>query len=111
MKKFLVLYSSPISPAEMMSSMTPEQAKAGMDMWNAWAQRAGDAIVDLGTPVSAAARVERGGVAASESQVAGFSIMQADDLEDLQKLLSDHPHLETPDGSIEVLETLSIPGM
>jgi hypothetical protein len=38
MPKFLVLYRSNVSAAEQMSSGTPEQMKAGMDAWMAWAQ-------------------------------------------------------------------------
>jgi hypothetical protein len=45
---FLVLYNSPVPAAEMMAQVTPQQAQAGMDAWNAWAEKNGDSIVDLG---------------------------------------------------------------
>ena len=51
MNKYLVLYNSPASAAEQMANATPEQAKAGMDAWMAWAQKSGEAVVDLGMPL------------------------------------------------------------
>ena len=53
MAKFMVLYRSPVSAEEQMARPTPEQAQAGMDAWNAWGAKAGDSLVDFGTPVSA----------------------------------------------------------
>jgi hypothetical protein len=51
MDKFLVLYNSPTPAAEMMASVTPEQAETGMAEWTAWADMNHDAIVDLGVPL------------------------------------------------------------
>ena len=51
MKKYLVLYRSTMRAADIMASHTPEQGKAEMAAWMEWAQRAGSAIVDLGTPL------------------------------------------------------------
>ncbi len=55
MTKFMVLYRSALSARDQMASATPEQAKAGMEAWMAWAGKAGDAIVDLGAPLEGAA--------------------------------------------------------
>lgn len=40
MKKFLVLYHSPISNQEQMKKATPELMKAAMDGWMKWAGKA-----------------------------------------------------------------------
>jgi hypothetical protein len=109
MKKFLVLYRSPVPARELMTSATPEQAKAGMDAWMGWAKQAGDGIVDLGAPLGEGKRVEG---AAGDGQITGFSILQADSEDAVSELLRDHPHLGTPGGaSIEVHEFLALPGM
>ena len=55
MKKFLVLYQSTVPASEQMRHATPEQAKAGMDVWMSWAGQAGSGIVDMGSPVAPAA--------------------------------------------------------
>ena len=44
MTTFLVLYNSPVPAAEMMAQVTPQQAQAGMDAWNAWAEKNGERI-------------------------------------------------------------------
>jgi hypothetical protein len=103
--KYLVLYRSSMTAEEQMSQGTPEQAQAGMDAWMAWAQQAGDAIVDLGTPLAV---VDAGGD--SGDPVGGYSILQAESREALNKVLDGHPHKEMG-GTIETLECLQIPGM
>jgi hypothetical protein len=104
MTKFLVLYRAIMTAAEQMASGTPEQAQAGMDAWMAWAQRAGDAVVDLGAPLAV---VEAAGD--TGDPVGGFSILQADDADALVKVLDGHPHAAMG-GTIEVLEFLQMPG-
>jgi hypothetical protein len=112
MKKFLVLYQSTVPAAEMMKNITPEQAKAGMDAWMSWATQAGPAIVDLGNPVAAAAKLDGSQqLVASTAQVGGFSILQAESKDKLTGLLRNHPHFMAPGASIEVFEFLPMPGM
>lgn len=108
MKNFLVLYQAPISAMEQMASATPEQAKAGMDAWMAWAQKA---VVDLGLPVGNGTSITKGAVAKGASKIAGYSILQAESMQAATALLEGHPHLHVPGASIEVLEGLPLPGM
>ena len=53
MTKYLLVYRAPVSAAEQMANTDPEAAQAGMDARMAWSQRAGSAIVDLGSPLQA----------------------------------------------------------
>ena len=108
MTKFLVLYLSSTSARDQMASSTPEQMKAGMDLWMQWASKAGDAIVDLGVPLASTGIGSGPSVA---GQINGYSIMQAESAEALDAVLDGHPHLTMPGTSIEVLEMLSMPGM
>jgi hypothetical protein len=103
--RYLVLYRSGMTANEQMASSTPEQAQAGMDAWMAWAARAGEAIVDLGSPTSV---VDPGGDAGEP--IGGYSILQADSHDALAAVLDSHPH-RAMGGSIETLELLSMPGM
>jgi hypothetical protein len=103
--KYLVLYRAKTTAAEQMSQGGSEQAQAGMEAWMAWAQRAGDAIVDMGSPLGL---VEAGGD--SGDPIGGFSILQADSAEALAEVLAGHPHTEWG-GTIETLEFLTMPGM
>jgi hypothetical protein len=111
MKKYLVLYLSSVSAVDQMAKAPPEQAKAGMEMWMAWAKAAGSAIVDLGSPLGHPMKAAPTGGAKSDSKVTGFSILQAASAEDLAKLMAKHPHHHAPGASIEVLEFLPMPGM
>jgi hypothetical protein len=110
MAKYMILYLSSESARDMMSGATPEQMKAGMDAWMAWAGKAGDAIVDMGTPTAHATHAgpaSRPGV----EEISGYSIVQGDSAEAIAAVLDGHPHLDMPGNSIEVLEMLPMPGM
>lgn len=111
MKRFLVIYGSSVSAREQVSRATPEQAKAGMAAWMAWSEKAGMGIVNLGAPVGHAAKIAGGTAADSQSEVSGFSILQAESREAVIALLKEHPHFMSPGASIEVHEFLPMPGM
>ena len=111
MKKFLVLYLSSVPAAQQMASASPEQMKAGMDLWMAWARQAGSAVVDLGMPLGNAKSVASDSVWPATSQISGFSILQAASAEAVTDLLRKHPHHRAPGASIEVFEFMPMPGM
>lgn len=112
MKKFLILYRAPASGFEQMKNATPEQQKAGMQAWMAWGQKAQAAIVDMGAPLGKSMRVAKGGKAsASSNDLGGYSVLQAESKEDLAKMLDGHPHFMMPEGWIEIVEIMPIPGM
>ncbi|MHC6222420.1 YciI family protein [Arthrobacter sp. MMS24-S77] len=112
MKKFVVLYNAPQSAESAMAESTPEAAAEGMKLWTDWATRAGDGIVDLGTPLGAGKIVGNSGVSDAETGVGGYSVLQAEDMDGALKLLEGHPHfLMAPEASIHVYEQLDIPGM
>ena len=111
MGKFLVLYNSQMSAAEVMASSTPEEMKAGMDAWMAWGGKVGDALVDFGMPLGSSKYLDGQSVADGSNPASGFSILQADSLEAAAGLLEDHPHLTVAGNTIEVLEFLPMPGM
>jgi hypothetical protein len=111
MKKFLVLYLSSVPASQQMAGASPEQMKAGMDLWMKWSREAGKSIVDLGAPLGHPAAVTASGVKPSDSKVTGFSILQAESAKAITDLLAKHPHHHAPGASIEVLEMMPIPGM
>jgi hypothetical protein len=111
MPKFIVLYRSPFSPEEQLANADQAQAQAGVEAWMAWAREAGDAVVDLGMPMGSGRHLDGTAVTSSESDVAGYSILQADSLDDVVKLLERHPHLGVPENSLEVQPILAMPGL
>ncbi|MFJ4165781.1 YciI family protein [Microbacterium sp. NPDC089698] len=106
MSKYLVLYRSGVSAAEQMQDQDPAAAAEGMKAWMDWAQRAGDAIVDLGSPTQTVSGADPG----ATTFIGGYSIIEAESPEALTALFEGHPHL-TWGGTIEALELLGVPGM
>jgi hypothetical protein len=110
MKKFLVLYRAPTSSFEQMKKASPEQQKAGMDAWMAWSKKASSTIVDMGAPLGKSMRVTKGGSSPVTNDLGGYSVLQAESKESLAQSLKDHPHFMMPEGSIEIVELLPMPG-
>ncbi len=111
MKKFLVLYKAPTSGFEQMKKSTPEQQKAGMAAWMDWSKKAASSIVDMGAPLGKSQRVTKGGPSPSTNDLGGYSILQAESGEALAESLKGHPHFMMPDGFIEIVELMPMPGM
>jgi hypothetical protein len=108
MSKFMILYRSTESAQERLADTTPEQMEAGMKAWQAWAERVGYALVDLGSPLAHTTHVGPG--AAGSDGVAGYSVLSAGSADEVETLLAGHPHLDEPGASIEVLEVTPIGG-
>ena len=111
MKKFLVLYKAPTASFEQMMKAMPEQQKAGMEAWMVWSKKAAASIVDMGAPLGKSLRVTPAGTAPTKNDLGGYSLMQAESKEALAETLTGHPHFMTPDGTIEIVELLPMPGM
>ena len=111
MKKFLILYRSSVSAAEQIAKANPEQAKAGMELWMNWSKKNGQSIVDMGAPLGNDIHINASSNVRGESHITGFSILQAESIDAVKKIMDGHPHFHAPSGSIEVLEFLQMPGM
>jgi hypothetical protein len=111
MKKFIVTYHASASAMQQMANTTPEDAKKGMELWQQWAAKCGDHLVDMGAPLTAGQKLIPGGNSAvSNREVCGYSILQANDMDHAKELLQGHPHLGW-DGAceIEVHESMPLP--
>ncbi len=110
MPKYMVLYRASVEATEQMAGASPEQAQEGMAMWMKWAEKAGPALVDLGSPIGKSQTLPKAGTDTGVP-VCGFSILEADSPATVTSLLEEHPHLHAPGAVIEVLEYLPLPGM
>lgn len=113
MKKFIVSYLAPIDATWKTQESTPEEMEAGMKAWMEWAQKCGDNLVDMGSPLGNGITVRPGGKTADgASEMIGYSILQANSMEQALGLLVDHPHLNwNAECEIQVHESLPAPGM
>ena len=84
MSKYMVFYNTTSAMRAQMAEIPPEQSAAGMQDWMTWGERVGDRLVDMGSPL------ENEGDA--DVQVSGYSVIDADSQEQLDRLLEGHPH-------------------
>jgi hypothetical protein len=113
-KKFLIIYHAPMDAMEQTANISPEEQAEGMAQWRAWAERVGERMLDLGAPLINGKKLNsRGFTVPSSKEVAGYSLLQAEDWEEVLDLLEGHPHISgwNPDATIEVHETMFLPGM
>lgn len=112
MKKFIVIYHAPKGAAEKMAGATPEEAQKGMEPWFAWKDKVGSGMVDMGTPLGNGMKVTKEGTSPSDKDVVGYSILQANTMDETAEMLKSHPHLDWVEGcEIEIHESLPLPGM
>ncbi len=112
MKKFVVIYHAPADAQMETSNMSTEEQAKGMEAWMNWAKSCGEKLVDLGAPLMNGQSLTPIGSSASDKGVAGYSILQAENIDEAKALLKGHPHLGWNAAcSIEIHETMPIPGM
>ncbi|QZY29192.1 YciI family protein [Nocardioides coralli] len=111
MTKYVFIYHAPMTPADA-TPPSEEEMQAVMKEWSDWGDKVGSGMVDFGTPLAQGTRVTPDGTSASDREVAGYTIIEADDLEAAVELAKIHPHLTMPGGcEIEVHEAQAVPGM
>ena len=76
-----------------------------------WSKKAAATIVDMGGPLGKSLRVTPSGASPSVNDLGGFSILRAETKEALAESLKGHPHFTMPEGSIDIIELMPIPGM
>jgi hypothetical protein len=100
MKKFLAIYQSSAESTKQMQQATPEQTAEMMGHWMKWKAANEKHIVDFGAPLMSGAVM---GSAASYGTVSGYSVLQAESIEELKAACSDHPHQ-----NMEILECINM---
>jgi len=75
--------------------------------WNAWFGSMGDQLADMGKPVIAQAAL--GNCSRESTELGGYSLVQADDLEAATAIAKGCPHLEHS-GGVEIGQLGEIPG-
>jgi len=113
-KRFLVIYHAPMDAMSQTANSSPEEMAEGMALWRAWAERCGEKLADLGAPFFNGKRLTPRGLATpSTKEVSGYSLLDAEDWEEVMDLLEGHPHISGwhPEATIEVHESMILPGM
>lgn len=110
MKKFVVIYHAPDLAAKKMAESSPEEMKKGMEPWMAWAEKCGKGLVDIGTPLGNGQKINLSGSVPSKKEVVGYSVLQAENMDEAKEMLMNHPHLGWVSGcEIEIHESMPMP--
>ena len=82
-----------------------------MNKWNAWVTGMGDKLTNPGTPLGKTSVLTSDGVSAngSSNPMNGFSIVEADSLDQAVEILSGCPVLDIG-GTLEISEMMKMPG-
>ncbi|MCF6115588.1 MAG: hypothetical protein EOS07_05590 [Mesorhizobium sp.] len=100
MAKFLYVYHGS-------GKMPTDEAErqAAMDAWNGWYGKLGSAVVDGGNPVGMSKTVLPGGKVdnnGGSNPTAGYTIIEAKDIDDAVAKAKDCPILKDPGFSVEI---------
>jgi hypothetical protein len=105
MAKYLLLYGSGKMPE------TPDEQAAVMKAWDAWFSELGAAVVDPGNPFTIGGTPKRvgsdGSIGDTQSPASGYSIIEADSLDDAAKKATGCPVLQGG-ADITVFETFEV---
>lgn len=112
MKRYLITYITPSGTysGENLPVPTPEEAKAGTQAWIDWARSCGTQLKDFGAPVLSAVTINALGETITTSPITGYSIIEAENIDEAKKLFSNHPHLgKRAEWTINIHELMAIP--
>jgi hypothetical protein len=113
-KKFLVLYLIPVSVMQEWSKTEPSEKKAAEEKlkseWNQW-MSAHSAMILSTDAGGKTKRVTSSGVSDTKNDIVLYSVVEAESHEAAAKSFENHPHLQIPQSSIEVMEIRPMGGM
>ncbi len=101
MAKFVYLYTGGGMPE------TPEEGEKVMQAWMSWLGGLGDSVTDTGNPFGASTALRSGGPGATASGASGYSIVEADSLDDATKKADGCPILASG-GAVEIFEAVTM---
>lgn len=103
MSKFIFIYNGPATP---MDQFTEEQSAEQTAAWGAWMDKVGAAMVDGGAPFGERASLVDDGSEGSATELQGYTIVEAADLDAAKALAEGHPFLSEGNGrfALEIFE-------
>jgi len=107
MKYFTVLYTAPVDTLdEWMKKPEAERKDAEMKMkgeWDAWMSAHKDAVLNT-ISLGKNKQVTKDGVADARNSIMLSSYVGAESIEDVTEIFKDHPHLDIPGATIDIME-------
>jgi hypothetical protein len=113
MKKFLVLYMIPTNAMDEWKTMPAEERSAAESKMTreiqAWTGGRAKLFTDPGAGLGKAKRVTSGGVSNARNDLVMYAIVQGESPDAVAQTLANHPHLQIPQSSIDVMELFAMP--
>lgn len=108
MSKYMMVYRGEATPME---DMTPEQGAEVLAKWNAWMDKVGPALADVGSPFGPSTSMVDDGTEGTAHSLTGYSIVEADSIDAAKGLADGHPYLSEGKGdyAIDIFELMSVP--
>lgn len=114
MKKFLITYLAPVSVVDEWKKTAPEKRKQAEEKmqadWKKWMNDHSKMFADS-AGVGKTKRVTGQGLADTRNDIMLYAIAEAESHDEVAKTFKDHPHLQIPQASIEVMEINPLHGM
>ena len=103
MSRFIYIYKGPATPMEQ---FTEEQSATQMAAWGVWMEKVGPALLDAGAPFGVHTAIVDDGAVAEASDLNGYSIVEAENLDAARSLADGHPFLSEGSGKfrLEIFE-------
>ena len=108
MTDFIVLYKGPMAD---MSQVPEEKFNEIMGAWGVWIEKVGPALKDVGAPMVGGVSIVDNGKSGTPTDLTGYSILSAENIDEAKKLVEGHPHFSEGKGvySIEIFELTPVP--
>ena len=114
MKKFLITYLAPVSVVDEWKKTPPEKRKQAEEKmqaeWKKWMNDHSKMFDDT-AGMGKTKRVTGEGTADTRNDIMLYAIAEAESHDAAAKAFKDHPHLQIPQASIEVMEINPLHGM
>jgi len=109
MKKFIALYYNTSGAHQSPPDLTEEQKEQMLAPWGAWAQKYGERLLDMGSPIAPASMSGSGDSwSPSKNFVTGYSLVAADSLAEAKKMFEGHPIYMHPNHAVEISECVPV---
>lgn len=115
MKKFLVLFLTPIEVMEdwtKIDTLEKKTTEAKMKSeWATWIQHNAGSVVEKPAGAGKTKIVTQAGIADARNDVMVWAVVNAPSPDQAAAMFKAHPHLQIPESSIEIMEINQLEGM
>jgi hypothetical protein len=115
MQKFLVLYTTPVEGLDAWEQVDPEFRKSEEEKmkgaWDTWLAEHQSIFVGPTYAVGKVKKITQTGIADTRNDLMLYAVVEAESHEQVADTFKNHPHLQIPDSSIEIMPINSLAEM